>query len=122
MTGINYFADTNCFIYLLDEHPCILPFINDQWVYSYITEIELLAKKTITNKEDKLIRQMLSVCVRAGHSQEITDAVIRIRRQCNLKVPDAIIAASAQIMKLPLLTADKEFSKIKELDIYLIEL
>ena len=45
MNGLKYFADTNCFIYLLDENPLIMPFANDGWAFSYITEIALLSKK-----------------------------------------------------------------------------
>jgi len=33
MNGIKYLADTNCFIYLLDENPLILPFITDSWAF-----------------------------------------------------------------------------------------
>lgn len=47
MNGIKYLADTNCFIYLLDENPLVLPFVIDGRAYSYITEIELLSKKDI---------------------------------------------------------------------------
>jgi len=50
MNGIKYLADTNCFIYLLDENPIILPFVNDGWAFSYITEMELLSKKRDNNK------------------------------------------------------------------------
>lgn len=122
MSGLNYIADTNCFIYLLDEHMAILPFIEGTWTYSYITEIELLSKKNISTKEDKLIRQMLNACFRASHNQEISETVIKLRRKYGIKIPDAIIAATAITMSLPLLTADSDFSQIKELDLCLLEL
>ncbi|SER39661.1 hypothetical protein SAMN04488023_108132 [Pedobacter rhizosphaerae] len=44
MNGIKYVADTNCFIYLLEENPLLLPFAEEVWAFSYITEIELLSK------------------------------------------------------------------------------
>jgi len=39
-----------------------------------------------------------------------------------IKLPDAIIAATALYLDLPLLTADKEFSKIPDVKLILLEL
>jgi predicted nucleic acid-binding protein len=39
-----------------------------------------------------------------------------------LKLPDAIVAASALYMSLPLVTADKSFLKIPGLDLHLLKL
>jgi len=116
MNGIKYLVDTNCFIYLLDENPLILPFISDGWAFSYITEIELLSKKSITEREDFLIKDMLNSCYKINHSQTLTDIVITLRRKNNIKLPDAIIAASALLFELPLLTADKAFANVTDLD------
>jgi predicted nucleic acid-binding protein len=121
MNGIKYFADTNCFIYLLDENPLVLPFTSDSWAFSYITEIELLCKKTILSDEDIIIREMLSSCYKINHSQALSDLVITIKRNNNIKLPDAIIAASAQLLQLPLITADKGFAKLKDLDCIILE-
>jgi predicted nucleic acid-binding protein len=38
--------------------------------------------------------------------------VIDIRQKVKLKLPDAIIAASAIVLGLPVVTADKQFEKI----------
>ncbi len=122
MSGIDYLADTNCFIYLLDGHPSMQPFINETWGFSYITEMELLSKKELTATEDFNIRQLLDACVKFGHTQTITDATIAIRKKYKLKLPDAIIAATAQTLKTPLLTADKQFGVIDEIDCILLEL
>ncbi len=97
MNGIKYLADTNCFIYLLDENPLLLPFAADDWAFSYITEIELLSKKGISISEDALIREMLETCYKVNHSQTLTELAIKLKRTNNIKLPDAIIAASAQI-------------------------
>lgn len=121
MNGIKYLADTNCFIYLLDENPLILPFANDNWAFSYITEIELLSKKGITKNEDAIIREMLNACYKINHSQTISDLVINLKRSNNIKLPDAIIAASAQLLQLPLITADKGFTNVKDIDCILLD-
>lgn len=48
-------------------------------------------------------------------SDKLKSRIIQIRKSYKLKLPDAIIAASAIEADAVLVTADKEFSKIKEL-------
>ncbi len=122
MNGIKYFVDTNCFIYLLDAYPLLTSFAHEGWAFSYITEIELLSKKNIDSNEDLLIRSMLSTCYKVDHNQQISDLTIKLKRENSIKLPDAIIAASAQLLQLPLLTADKGFSKIKSIDCIILDL
>lgn len=122
MNGIKFLADTNCFIYLLDENPLLLPFTSEVWAFSYITEIELLSKRNLKQEEDSLIRAMLETCYKINHTQAITDLAIKLKRSNNIKLPDAIIAASAQLMRLPLLTADKGFSNVKDIDCIILDL
>jgi predicted nucleic acid-binding protein len=106
----------------LDENPLLLPFASNSWAFSYITEIELLSKKGISSNEDSVIKTMLDTCYKVNHSQLITDLAIQLKRTNNIKLPDAIIAASALLMRLPLLTADKEFENIKWIDCIILEI
>jgi predicted nucleic acid-binding protein len=39
-----------------------------------------------------------------------------------LKIPDAIVAATTHLLQLPLITADKTFTKVKTIDCILIEI
>ena len=121
MNGIKYLADTNCFIYLLNQHHFMLPFIEDIWAFSYITEIELLSKKNISESEEIVVRELLDTCVKVNHSQALTELVINLRRKYNIKVPDAIIAASALLLQLPLITADKGLANISEINCILLD-
>jgi hypothetical protein len=43
-------------------------------------------------------------------SQEIEDSTIHIRRHYKLKIPDAIIAATAKVNHLELLTLDQQLA------------
>jgi predicted nucleic acid-binding protein len=122
MIGINYVVDTNCFIYLLNRNPALIQFLKSKWAYSYITEIELLCKKDLTGEEDFLIREMLNTCFKVNHNQAISELTIQIRRDYNLKIPDAIVAATTHLLQLPLITADKTFTKVKTIDCILIEI
>ena len=80
--------------------------------------MELLSKKELTTDQESDIRQLLDNCIKYGHTQAITEIAISIRRKYGLKLPDAIIAATAVYVNIPLLTADKQFSSIDEIDCY----
>ena len=120
MNGIKYVADTNCFIYLLQDNDVLNPFLDEGWAFSFITEIELLSKKSLSSTEDAQVRGMLSTCYKVNHSQLLTDLTIKLKRENNVKLPDAIIAATAQMLNLPLITADKNFANIKDIDCILL--
>jgi len=122
MNGIKYVADTNCFIYLLQDNDVLNPFLEEGWAFSFITEIELLSKKGLSSNEDSQIKAMLSTCYKVNHSQLLTDLTIKLKRENNIKLPDAIIAATAQMLHLPLITADKAFAGIKAIDCILLNL
>ena len=51
----------------------------------------------------------------------VKEEAIRIRKIYGTKLPDAIVAATAIVNNLTLLTADKGFNKIKELNMILLQ-
>lgn len=122
MNGIKYVADTNCFIYLLEENPLLLPFAEEVWAFSYITEIELLSKHDLTIQQDAIIRGMLSTCYKVNQNQAISDLTIDLKRKYYIKIPDAIIAATSISLNIPLITADKGFMNIKEIDCVILDM
>ena len=121
MNGNRFLADTNTLIYLLDKHPALRPLLESEWLFSFITEIELLGKPGISSAEVNKVRGLLSVCIKAPHTEAINSTAINLKQNYRMKVPDAIIAATAIEQKVPLLTFDKEFAKIKEVDLVLLE-
>jgi predicted nucleic acid-binding protein len=122
MNGNKYLADTNTFIYLLDKHPVLQPLLESEWIFSFIKEIELLGKQNISPVEIKNIHGVLSVCMKAFHVEKINDITISLKQRYRIKLPDALIAATALHYNIPLLTFDKDFIHIKELDLVLLEL
>ena len=122
MSGLNYLADTNTFIFLFDKHPALKNLLESEWSFSFITEIELLGKPGISTPEIKNIQSLLNTCVKVAHVEEINKLTISIKQQYKIKLPDAIIAATAIYYKLPLLTFDKGFMQIKSIDLILLEL
>jgi predicted nucleic acid-binding protein len=122
MNGRQYLADTNAFVYLLQNKPFITPLLDSDWFFSFITEIELLGKPGLQPQELKTLRQLLKVARKLPHLEAINEKAIILRQQYAVKIPDAIIAASAWQYNLPLLTADTGFAKIEEINLFLLEL
>ena len=93
--------DTNIFLYYLEDQKEIVSFFSDQKKnqdiisYSFITKIELLEVPGLIAEETILIENMLSEFYRIDYCQEIEDILIIIRKHKKIKIPDAIIAASA---------------------------
>ena len=120
MNRTNYVADTNAFIYLLNGNPCMLLYLNKILSYSVISEMELLSYSGITESETNCIKSLLSDCEEIVLSPEIKVKTIELRKKYKTKLPDAIVAASAIVKGLPLITADKGFNQIKELKLEMI--
>jgi predicted nucleic acid-binding protein len=48
----------------------------------------------------------------------VADEAARIRRECNLKLPDALIAATAALRGLPVVTANaRDFERVAQLQV-----
>ena len=122
MSGIKLLADTNAFIYLLNGHPSLEPLLESTWLFSFITEIELLGKPDITASEIKKVKSLLAACIKVPYTEAINEKAIMLKQRQKLKIPDAIIAATAIHQGIPLLTFDKDFTKIEEVDLVLPEL
>jgi hypothetical protein len=63
----------------------------------------------------------LNDCFQIEWNTKIKEQTIQLKRKYSIKLPDAIIAASCLVYEIPLVTADKGFSKIDELDLVLVE-
>ena len=120
MNGINFVADTNALIYLLNGNTCMTPYLDKNLSYSVISEMELLSYSGITESEENSIKSLLKECEEVALSAEIKEKTIEIRKKYKTKLPDAIVAASAIISGLPLITADKGFNQIVELNLEMI--
>ena len=121
MSGIDYLADTNAVLYFLSGNACMKPFVSSRFAFSVISEMELLSYPKITQDEETRIRGFLDASSCVTISDVIKDRTIQLRRAYNIKLPDAIIAASAIEHNLALITADTGFEGIKELKLELIK-
>lgn len=123
MSGRNYLVDTNVLIQLGNGDEVITDFLQEKIVFlSFISEMELLSKPGLSTEHVKLLQSLVNSCVLVEFNHEIKSEAIKLRRSHRLKLPDAIVAASAKYLRLPLLTADKDFQKISGLELLFIDL
>jgi predicted nucleic acid-binding protein len=121
MSGIKFLVDTNILIYLQNGRPSINQYLGDEFYVSDITVLEYLGVKGITEVQLNSRKMVLDACQLVEFKQTIRDLAIDLKQKYQIKVPDAIIAATAIFHKRILLTADKDFKKIKELNLLIIE-
>jgi len=116
MNGNNLFLDTNIILYLLNGDQTLAELLNKKQLYiSVITELDLLAYKGITAKEEKIIKEFVSQCKTIAINNAVKQETIRIRKTYNTKLPDSIIIATALYLNIPLITSDVAFKKVEEL-------
>lgn len=118
--GVKYLWDTNTAIYYLQQQfpPSAEKFIDEllleaQPCISAITEIELLCWKTATNKDLQVLHNFINDALIIELEQSIKIKTADIRKQHKIKLPDAIIASTALIYDLTLITRNtKDFQDI----------
>lgn len=107
------FADTNALIYLLNGDSRAFNIFSDADILiSFVSEIELQSKKNLTLLELEEIRSLLNTCSIFDINLQIKILTTDIRRNFGLKLPDAIIAATSILCDIPLVSADKIFTKV----------
>jgi predicted nucleic acid-binding protein len=122
MSGDKVFIDTNTAIYLLDGDISLAEILHQKKLYvSFITQLELLGYPGITDKEERQIECMLENCIIIDINNMIKSEVIHLRKAYSLKLPDCIVAATAIYMDLPIITSDKGFKKVEELNLIYYE-
>ncbi len=121
--GIKYIWDTNTVIYYLQQQfpPTAEEFIDNllkeaRPCISTITEIELLCWKTASEKDLEVLHDFINDALVIELERSIKLKTADIRRQYKIKLPDAIIAATALIYELILITRNtRDFENIKGL-------
>lgn len=108
--------DTNIVIGFLNGNEAIARFFNrketqKKFTISQITRMELLGFPNITQDEIKIIQEFLMGVDVFALSDEVADETIELRRTTRLKLPDAIIVATAIVHKLLLVTCDEQLIK-----------
>ena len=122
MNGIRIVCDTNPIIYLLDGNKDIANLLDSKQIYlSVITELELFGKPSLSVHDNKIIEVLLDECFVIDINQEIKHIYREIKQKHIIKLPDAIIAATAIYLDIPLLTFDKGFKNIPHLKLMMCD-
>ena len=109
-----YVLDTNVALYLLSGR-LVSPLPVGEFYLSIISEIEMLSFSVIGQEEESRIREFLAQVTIVGLSEEVKQSTIEIRRKYRLKLPDAIVYATAIILDSNLLSNDVQLGKVTEL-------
>lgn len=116
MNGNKILIDTNIALYLFNGDQDLAAELQDTEAYvSFINELELLGYRGITEQEESWMELFLEECSIMDFNKGIKDITIDLRRKYKLKLPDAIIAATAIFLGIPLISADSHFDKITNL-------
>ena len=111
------FLDTNAIIALMSGNYNIIQHINKaEWIgISIVSEIQFLSFSKISER-DRLLFQKLKSRIEVVDLQSNNEALISltcsIRIKNKLKLPDAVIAASAVFSNATVVSNDKIFSEI----------
>lgn len=118
MNGNSIFIDTNIILYLLGGDRTLIPLLENKKLFvSFITELELLSFKKLTKNEYKIIKGFLAECTIFDINSKIKELAVDIRSKYTLKLPDAIIIATALYLDMSIISADSQFNKVKETDL-----
>lgn len=90
--------------------------MNDIPNLSVISQIELLCWKT-DPKTEQNVKSLISDSVVLNITPEIIHQCVILRKGKRIKTPDAIIAATAMVHNLTLITRDGDFANIQGLKI-----
>jgi len=119
--GKRYLLDTNAIIdfcaFLLspESHRLIAQIIDNGPVISIVNKIELLSFSSVPIEIIKLVENAIVINL----DEQIVDRTIILRKTYKMKLPDAIIAATALEYDLALLSRNlSDFEKINHLEVY----
>ena len=118
---LDYLIDTNILILLFnDELAESIP--DSRLGYSIITEIELFSFAGLEPDEEILIRTNLESLSQIPLTASIVEKTVELRRQYQLKIPDAIVVASAWDCEAVLLSNDRQLAQINEIKLLALEI
>ena len=121
---MRYLSDSNMFVYAASNDPKAVALLDEavllDWAgYSIISRLELFGYPDLKPGDEKRLKELLACFSELGVTTEVVDRAIEIRRERRrIKIPDAIVAASALVMDATLATRNTDdFRGVKGLQI-----
>ena len=113
MSGNSYVLDTNIISFFLKGDSNLLPYFNYTNIHiSFVTELELKSIPGLSGKDFEKLENFLNTCVITDINAVIKTTAVFFKKDYKLKLPDAIIAATAFYLGYELITADKIFNRL----------
>jgi hypothetical protein len=122
MSGRRLFLDTNAIVTLLQGNQELVNYTRGvDWIgVSIISQIEFFCFSKLTDVDRNLFTEFLTQIEVIGlpsSDRQLIDRTVEIRRTLRIRLPDAIIVASALTRNASLVTADRELLSIKDLPV-----
>jgi len=118
--GQRFLIDTNVVIdfshgiFSANAKKFVANILNNEPIISAITKIELLGFSFVPSQIENFVHYASVI----GVNDSIIDKTIEIRKHCRIKLPDAIIAATALVHDLTLLTRNiTDFRNVQNLNV-----
>jgi tRNA(fMet)-specific endonuclease VapC len=117
MSGKRFLLDTNAVIALLAGNAQVVDLLRDaDWIgISIVTRLEFLAFSGLTDADRDLFSQFVQRVdvIGLGASDDgLLERIIAVRLQHRLKLPDAIVVATAMIAMADLVSADAQLQNV----------
>jgi hypothetical protein len=124
--GLKLLLDTNAIIALLNENIELVKATDaaEEIFISVVNELEFKSFSNLSQHDKELFdsfASMINVFDLRASDIILKNKIIEIRNTYRLKLPDAIIAATAIVNNIVLVTADGDFEKVKGLQLKIIE-
>ena len=117
MSGERYLLDTNAIVCLLRGDEVLHQRLQSaEWVgISILSQIEFLAFPNLSENDGRIFQKFSEAVDVVGldrAERALIDRIVSLRRQYRLKLPDAIIAATAIERGAILITDDRQLRKL----------
>lgn len=115
--------DSNIIIYLSKSLIDIDRVFKSDEIYavSVISYMEVLGYDFKTQEEEEFIKKLFSYLNIIYLDDKIANETIKLKKLYKIKLPDAIICASAIVNNAKLITNDKRLENMEELNIEILE-
>jgi hypothetical protein len=117
VSGNRFLLDTNILLYLIGKKIPVEALPEGEFIVSFVTELEVLSYPSITPQEEQQLKRFLQEIPVIDITADIKERTIELRKKYNLRLPDAIIAATALQIGAALVTNDKGFSVVQEIQL-----
>ena len=113
MSGNSYVLDTNIISFFLKGDSNLLPYFNYTTIHiSFVTELELKSIPGLNAKDTEKLEFFLSTCIITDINATIKTTSVLFKKNYKLKLPDAIIGATAFYLGYELIISDKVFKRL----------